>query len=72
LALGHQDVTSENIWPVDPNIEILGQTFDHTIIDIDDSDQDYRVGDLMEFEVDYTGLLSACTSESVNVVFVTD
>jgi len=72
LALGYQDVAYENIWPVDPTIEILGQTFDHTIIDIESSDRDYRVGDLIAFEVDYTGLLAACTSESVVTVFVTD
>ncbi len=72
LALGYQDVSSANIWPVDPKIEILGQTFDHTIIDIESSDTDYRVGDLIAFEVDYTGLLAACTSESVKTVFVAD
>ena len=72
LALGYQDVKSENIWPVDPKIEILGQTFDHTIVDIESSEKDYRVGDFIAFEVDYTGLLAACTSESVNAVFVTD
>jgi predicted amino acid racemase len=72
LALGYQDVAYENMWPVDPKIEILGQTFDHTIIDIESSDKDYRVGDLIAFEVDYTGLIAACTSESVETVFVTD
>jgi predicted amino acid racemase len=72
LALGYQDVVYENMWPVDPKIEILGQTFDHTIIDIESSDRDYRVGDLIAFEVDYTGLIAACTSESVETVFVTD
>jgi len=72
LALGFQDVISENIWPVDPKIEILGQTFDHTIVDIENSEKDYRVGDLIAFEVDYTGLLAACTSESIETVFVTD
>lgn len=72
LALGYQDVSSENIWPVDLKIEILGQTFDHTIIDIESSDKDYRVGDLIPFEVDYTGLLAACSSESIETVFVMD
>jgi predicted amino acid racemase len=57
LALGYQDVPYDNMWPVDPKIEILGQTFDHTLI---------------AFEVDYTGLLAACTSESVETVFVRD
>jgi predicted amino acid racemase len=72
LALGYQDVPSQNMWSVDPDIEILGQTFDHTIIDIEDSDRDYRVGDVIAFEVDYTGLLAACTSEGVKIVFLTD
>ena len=72
LALGYQDVSSENIWPVDPKIEIFGQTFDHTIVDIENSEKDFRVGDLIAFEVDYTGLLAACTSESIETVFATD
>ena len=57
---------------MDPKIEILGQTFDHTIVDIENSEKDYRVGDLIAFEVDYTGLLAACTSEGIETVFVTD
>jgi predicted amino acid racemase len=72
LALGYQDVKFENIWPVDPKIEILGQTFDHTILDIENSEKDYQAGDLIAFEVVYTGLLAACNSEGVKVVFVTD
>jgi len=57
---------------VDPKIEILGQTIDHTIVDIESSEKDYRIGDLITVEVDYTGLLAACTSESMNIVFVRD
>ncbi len=42
------------------------------MVDIENSEKDYRVGDLIAFEVDYTGLLAACTSEGIETVFVTD
>ncbi len=70
LALGHQDISARNCWPVDPGIEISGQTFDHTIIDTENSVRDYSPGDIIAFEVDYTGLLSCCTSEDVAIAFI--
>lgn len=72
LAFGRQDVPSENCWPVDDKIQILGQTSDHTLIDIEDCDRKYRVGDVIEFELDYTALLAACNSPGVEKIFVTD
>jgi len=65
LALGHQDVAIENCWAVDPQVQVLGQSFDHTIIDIEDCDRLYGVGDIVSFELDYTGLNSACTADGV-------
>jgi len=70
LALGHQDVSSHNCWPADPGMEIAGQTFDHTIIDIEKCQNDYRPGDTIAFEIDYTGLLACCTSESITIEFI--
>jgi predicted amino acid racemase len=72
LAVGRQDVPSENCWPVDEQISIMGQTSDHTLIDIEDCDYQYRVGDIISFELDYTALLAACNSPGVEKVFVTD
>ncbi|MFC2164414.1 alanine/ornithine racemase family PLP-dependent enzyme [Acidobacteriota bacterium] len=72
LALGHQDVAMENCWPVDPQVRILGQSFDHTIIDIEDCDRHYRVGDIVSFELDYTGLNSACSADSIVKRFIED
>ncbi len=70
LALGYQDVSSKNCWPVDPDIEVLGQTFDHTLIDIEGCKKNYRPGDIIVFELDYTGLLAACTSVNITKEFV--
>lgn len=70
LAIGRQDVPAENIWPVDPRIEVLGQTSDHTIIDIENCGREYHVGDIISFEIDYTALLAACNSPGIEKVFV--
>ena len=61
LALGRQDVPHENIRPVDDSIEVLGQTSDHTVIDIEGCPE-CKVGDIVAFEVDYTALLHLCSS----------
>lgn len=72
LSFGRQDIPSENIWPVDPQVQIMGQTSDHTLIDLEDCDIQYRVGDIVAFELDYTGLLAACNSPGIEKAFVTD
>lgn len=72
LAFGAQDIPYANIWPIDQKISILGQTSDHTIIDIEDCDKIYRVGDIIPFEIDYTALLAACNSPGIEKVSVRD
>ena len=62
LAFGRQDVPYENIFPEDDRIEMLGQTSDHTVIDIENCG-DYEVGDIISFEIDYTALLAICNSD---------
>lgn len=71
LAFGRQDIPYENIHPIDSKIEILGQTSDHTIIDIEDSDN-YSLGDIIPFEIDYTALLAACNSPGIEKAFIND
>lgn len=70
LAVGRQDLPMENIWPRDSTIEILGQTSDHTIIDIEKSAKNYRVGDIIDFEIDYTGLMMAFNSPGITKRFI--
>ncbi|MBN1224836.1 MAG: alanine racemase, partial [Candidatus Aminicenantes bacterium] len=72
LAFGHQDVSEENCWPVDPQVIKIGQSFDHTIVDIEDCARPYKVGDVLAFELDYSGLLSACTADGVMKHFITE
>lgn len=70
LAFGRQDVPAENCVPVDDNIFVLGQTSDHTLVDIEDVNQTLKVGDIISFELDYTGLLMACQTNGVQQRFI--
>lgn len=70
LAFGRQDVPAENCVPEDDRITILGQTSDHTLIDIEDCPDTLKVGDRITFELDYTGLLAASTTNGVEKQFV--
>ncbi|MDI5454499.1 hypothetical protein MJM04_33250, partial [Salmonella enterica subsp. enterica serovar Cerro] len=47
----------ESVGIIDDAITILGQTSDHTLVDIEDCRQSLKVGDVVRFELDYTGLL---------------
>lgn len=70
LAFGRQDVPAENCVPQDDAITVLGQTSDHTLVDIEDTDSPLKVGDTVSFELDYTGLLMACQTRGVARRFI--
>ena len=57
-------------WEIDKKIEVVGASSDHTILDVTHCYKKYQVGDLIEFSIDYGGLLSLCTSKYVNKVIV--
>lgn len=65
VGIGKQDINIEGITPIDKNIEILGASSDHMILNVTDSEKNYSVGDTVEFLVEYGGLLTACTSKYV-------
>lgn len=68
VAAGRQDVKPDGLTPRDAKIEVLGASSDHMIIDVTKSDRKYKVGDIIEFDVNYGALLAAATSEYVNKV----
>lgn len=70
IAVGRQDIDPYNMHPLDEKIDILGSSSDHTILDVTNSDWDYRVGDIVEFSMDYGCLLKAMTSEYVYKIIV--
>lgn len=70
LSFGRQDVPWENIHPVDERIRILGQTSNHTVVDIGDTGEEYRLGDIAAFEIDYTALLYLCNSSDIDKIVI--
>ncbi|AEF86084.1 alanine racemase, N- domain protein [Treponema primitia ZAS-2] len=62
LAVGKQDVDTENMFPEDLSIAILGASSDHLILDISASEKHYQVGDVVAFTLKYSALLRAFSS----------
>lgn len=69
-AIGRQDARIDGLIPRDSEILIIGASSDHMILDVTDCKKEYKVGDLLEFDLSYGGLLSVCTSEFVSKVIV--
>ncbi|WP_432401200.1 ornithine racemase Orr [Wukongibacter sp. M2B1] len=65
LAVGRQDVNPSNIIPIDEKISIFGSSSDHLMIDVTDSERDYKVGDEVRFNLEYGALLGLATSEYI-------
>ncbi len=71
LAMGKVDYGSPNeLIPMEKEIEILGASSDHTIIDVQDSEKDYKVGDIMEFDVCYATMVYLTSCKNVNIAYI--
>jgi predicted amino acid racemase len=68
LAIGEQDISPEGLIPLDDKIEVLHSSSDHTIVDLTDSDKNYKLGDTIKFRMSYGCLLKAITSKYVEKV----
>lgn len=63
LGFGRQDVDIRFITPKDPHVTLIGQNSDHTLLDV--TNGEYILGDVVEFDMNYQGLLMCMTSEYV-------
>lgn len=80
LGFGLQEVPYENLHPVTNGIRLMGQTSNHTILDMgavslqgqgDGASADaFCVGDIITFEVDYTALMHLCNAPNVEKVYL--
>lgn len=68
-ALGKQDFDAETSRALDDGIRILGASSDHLMLDVTDSTKQYRVGDVVTFELGYFSVMRAFTSRYVNMVY---
>ncbi|MEG0307583.1 MAG: ornithine racemase Orr [Clostridium sp.] len=70
ISMGRQDVKIDGITAKDDKVTILGGSSDHLLIDVTSSEKNYKVGDIVDFSVDYGALLSVMTSPYINKYIV--
>jgi len=63
VAIGRQDVSQDDIVPLDESITLLGSSSDHLILEVPKGK--YEVGDTISFKLKYGGVLSLFTSKYV-------
>ncbi len=69
LALGKVDIAfPDMIYPRDKGVEVLGASSDHLIIDVEDGEREFKVGDIMEFDLCYATIVYATNSPGVRIV----
>lgn len=65
LAVGRQDVKVDGLTPFEEDVEIVGASSDHLIVDVTDLDKELSVGDELSFNLDYGAMLALMTSEYI-------
>lgn len=69
VAIGKQDVSLDDIQPLDSRITLLGSSSDHLILDMTEVAGNYQVGDEIAFSLSYGSVLSTFTSKYVKKDF---
>lgn len=70
LAIGRQDVNVDGLTPTDPDVEVIGASSDHMIVNLTNCSREYRVGDTLSFIPDYGALLRLFTSKYVDRAYI--
>lgn len=65
IDLGLLDVDEKHITPKDKSIEIIGGSSDMFVLDLKENNNNYKVGDLIQFSTDYVGTLRLMNSKYI-------
>lgn len=68
-AIGRQDVDPDGLVPLDPNVEVLGASSDHLVLDVDAMPVPPNLGDSIAFVPSYSATLRLFTSPYVEKVY---
>ena len=70
LALGRADVGElESLIPREPGLTVIGGSFDHCIVDVEDCPRRLQVGDIVEFSLCYSHMLYATARSDMRIIF---
>lgn len=72
LAVGRQDIDQDGITCLTPNVEIIGASSDHLIVDVTNAKEELKVGDTLIFSLSYGAILKAFTSSYVGKNYCTE
>lgn len=65
IDLGLLDVEIEHVELVDKSLKLAGASSDMIVIDLNKNEKKYKVGDLIEFKLDYMGILRIMNSRYI-------
>lgn len=65
VDVGLLDIEKEHITPIAPDVEIVGASSDMLVLDLKTNERQVKVGDLVEFKMDYMGVLRIMNSNYV-------
>lgn len=70
-AIGSQDIGDGlKLFPHDKGVKVIGCSSDHTILDIEDSCKQWKVGDIVSFNLSYAPLMYSFCTRHVNIKYI--
>lgn len=68
LDLGSLDIRTEYLIPDDQGIDIVGSSSDMIVVDLENASENYKVGDLVSFNLKYMGALGLLNSNYIEKI----
>ncbi|HHV02912.1 MAG: alanine racemase [Bacteroidales bacterium] len=66
IDVGLLDIDIKHLTPADKDISIVGGSSDMLVVDLGDNPKKYKVGDVLEFKLDYMGILRLLNSKYID------
>ncbi len=66
IDVGLLDVDENHIFPTSKNVRLVGSSSDMMVVDLGDNPDNYKVGSLVEFNLDYMGILRIMSCDYVD------
>jgi len=71
IGLGKVDYAfPEELLPRQKGVKVIGASSDHTILDVEDAEHEIKVGDIIEFDLQYSTMVYVTNSPNVQVVYI--
>ena len=68
FAVGKQDMNPDGLTPLNTKADVLGASSDHLIMDV--TKENYKLGDTVDFSLDYGALLKLFTSAYIERAYI--